>query len=461
MKNTIFIFLLLMSYSVIQSQDSTEDVSFLIAEQPMTLEECVTKAIANNPNLQSIKLAEQATDYQIKEIKSASLPQVSAMGQFTNNFALAEQLLPGEVLGGEPGTTIPVKFGVANALSGNVEVQQLLFSKSYFTGLKAAKASQSLVKLNTFKTTEDLIYNIAQIYLQLQITEKQKEILNANIDRINQLVDISQIQFEEGLIKKIDVDQLKVNKTNLLTELQNVEIGVHQQLNLLKFYMGMSPDEDIAIAEYVQEGDRYPVSDNLVLAENTNLLLLNKQMELNELEEENIDAGYYPSLSAFIRYGWQGQTDKLFSGDKAHDIQGTPTGIFGLSLNVPIFDGFKKKNQKQQVQVKQMQMSLDRTYLTKSIQMEFANAKETLRQNKSLIAAQKENMQLAEELYGVTKLSYREGIAPLTELLNAETSLKEAQTQYLTSLLQLNLAELDQMKTSGQLASLIRNQGVN
>lgn len=461
MKNSILILLFIMSFLTIQSQDSIERFALLSEEQPMTLEECITKAIANNPNLQSIRLAEQATAYQIKEIKAQGLPQVNGTGQLTNNFALAEQLLPAEAFGGEPGTTIPVKFGVANTLIGNVEVQQLIFSKAYFTGLKAAEASRSLVKLNTFKTTEDLIYNIAQIYLQLQITEKQKEILNANISRINQLVDISQIQFEEGLIKKIDVDQLKVNRTNLLTELQNVEIGVHQQLNLLKFYMGMSPTEDISIAEYIQEEEQYTLSDNLVLAENTNLMLLNKQMELNELEEESIDAGYYPSLSAFIRYGWQGQTDKLFSSDAEYDIQGSPTGIFGLNLSVPIFDGFKKKNQKQQVEVARMQLSLDRTYLTKSIEMEFANAKETLRQNKTLIDAQKENMQLAEELYGVTKLSYQEGIAPLTELLNAETSLKEAQTQYLTSLLQLNLAELDQMKTSGQLASLIRNKNIN
>ena len=42
-----------------------------------------------------------------------------------------------------------------------------------------------------------------------------------NINRINQLIDIYQIQFEEGVMKKIDVDQLRVYKTNLSTEIQN------------------------------------------------------------------------------------------------------------------------------------------------------------------------------------------------------------------------------------------------
>lgn len=463
-QSSIFLTLFL-SLSIIvamQAQPAIEDAGADLPMQPMTVEECIFHAIQHNPNLQSVKLGEEANRYQIKEFKATGLPQINASGQYNNNFALAEQLLPGEFFG-EPGTTIPVKFGVANTLNGNIELQQLLFSKSYFTGLKAARATQSLAELNTFKTTEDLVYNVAQIYLQLQITDKQKEILNANLDRINQLIDIARIQFEEGIIKRVDVDQLRVNKTNLRTELQSLEIGTTQQMNLLKFYMGMSPEKEIQIAEYVSEGDKYPLVDQLIISENTNLQLLDKQLELSTLEMENIKAGFYPRLSAFVQYGWQGQTDKLFSKEEQHNLQTSTIGLFGLSLNVPIFDGFQKKNQIQRVVVKQNQMALDRLNMTYLTRMEFANASETLRQNRTLLDTQKENMQLAEELYGVTKLSYQEGVAPLTELLNAETSLKEAQTQYLTSLLHLNLAELDHLKTSGQLAKLIRNSnnGIN
>jgi len=193
---------------------------------------------------------------------------------------------------------------------GNVELSQLLFSKSYFTGLKASKASQSLAALNTFKTTEDLVYSIAQVYLQLQITKKQTEILNANLDRLKQLITIAEIQFQEGLIKKIDVDQLKVNRTNLSTELQQVQIGISQQLNLLKYYMGMPLDAEIHISDEIVETGKYPLAGNLILSENTNLKLLTKQFELSDLQMENIQAGYYPTLSAFLQFGWQGQTDR-------------------------------------------------------------------------------------------------------------------------------------------------------
>ncbi|NJN77079.1 MAG: TolC family protein [Saprospiraceae bacterium] len=342
-------------------------------------------------------------------------------------------------------------------LTGKVEVQQVIYSKALKTGIKAASASRDLLQLQTFQTTEELVYTIAQSYLQINLTEKQAGILEANLTRITKLMDIAQIQFEEGLAKKVDISQLKVNKTNLETELQNLKIGLNQQKNYLKFLMGLTPDKVLNIEPLNLEESSYPLTTNLILEENTTLQLLNKQVELTQFEEENIMAGYYPTVAAFGNFGWQGQTDKLFSSDDAYNVQGSTTGVLGLSLNVPIFDGFQKKNQLEQLKVRQSQYQLDKSYLKNSIALEFANANETLTQNKIVLQTQDLNMKLAEELYDVAKLSYQEGIAPLTELLNAETSLKEAQTQYITALLNLKLAELDHLKSSGQLAKLIKN----
>jgi len=106
-------------------------------------------------------------------------------------------------------------------------------------------------------------------------------------------------------------------------------------------------------------------------------------------------------------------------------------------------------------------MQMNKKYLTSKINNDFVSAQNDLRQNKEVLAAQDENMKVAEELYNVAKLSYTEGIAPLSELINAENGLKEAQTQYLTALLQISLAELDLMKTSGQLSKIIKDASSN
>lgn len=446
---TLFFFSLLLTIGLrLPAQTPT-----ILLDHPLTLEEVIGFAVANNPTILRAKLDEQSNEYRIKEVKASALPQLSANGQWNNSYLLAEQLLPAEVFGGEPGTTVPVRFGVANTIIGTVELRQTLFDKSIFTGLKAAKSAQELFRLQTFKSTEDLVYDMIGIYLQLQVTKEQVAVLEGNLERIGQLVEISQIQFEEGIIKRIDVDQLKVNKTNIETQILTQEIGMTRLLNNLKFFMGLGPGTDIELAPYELDEEPYPLQDRLMLERNTDLRLLDKQVELNAFDAENIRAGFWPNLSAFINYGWQGQTDKLFSSEE--ELNGNPTGTFGLALSVPIFDGFRRRNQVAQVRVQREQLALDRLNLANNLRTQFDNASQTLRQNRRLVQAQQQNMQLARGLFDVTKLSYQEGVAPLTELLNAETSLNQAQSQYLNALLELKIAEVDHLQTSGELATLI------
>ncbi|NJN77078.1 MAG: TolC family protein [Saprospiraceae bacterium] len=62
------------------------------------LQSCIEFAIKNNPNLKSVKLQELGNDYKIEEIKSGLYPTVTGSGQYVYNYALAEQLLPGDFL---------------------------------------------------------------------------------------------------------------------------------------------------------------------------------------------------------------------------------------------------------------------------------------------------------------------------------------------------------------------------
>lgn len=437
----LLLLILLMSTVKLQAQTNTT----------LTLKACIDYALENNTNLQKAKLDEQRLGYQTKAAKGAGLPQVNAKTQFMDNFALPKQILPGE-LAGLPGQNVEVAFGVRYNVNATVEASQLLYNKEYLEGLKALDATQRLYQLNTFKTKEDLVYSIAQTYLQAQITQKQKGILQANLNRLQQLVNMAEVQYANGIIKKIDVDQLKVNKTNLLSELQNLEIGYTQQLNALKYYMNMPMNQNIALTA-LQQNNQYPLQKELSLEQNTNLRLIQTQRILAKKEFNQIEAGYYPTVAAFANYGFQGQTNRFkFWGD---EFSSFASGVWGINVQIPIFDGLQRQYQLQESRLKIRQMELGEKNVRLATQMEYANANEKLKQNKGLVNVQLQNMQLAENVYNITKLSYQEGVAPLTELLNSETSLKEAQTQYLTALLQLNLAELDYFKTSGQLAKII------
>ncbi len=416
----------------------------------LSLVDAVDMAIRQNLQLKGTRLNEEINRARVREVKAQALPQLSGTGTFNDNVLRPFQILPGEAFG-QPGESIAVQFGTRYQFGATAQLNQQLYNPSLKIGIQAAEQSQGLYELQTFKSKEELIYNVVNVYMQLQMTEKQMELVESNIGRMQRLIDITNAQFREGIAKKVDVDQLRVNYTNMTTELSNSNNTRTQLLNNLKTLMSVDVGLPIAIIEVgVQE---IPVSRQLDLAANTDLALMDYQMRLQELDRKNIASGYLPTLALVANYGYQAQTDKMFN-DAA--TQGFASGLYGLQLNIPIFDGMARKHQIIQSELKLRQMNLDRQYLTSNVSNQFVNARNNVAQNQRVLTAQDENMKLAEELYNVAKLSYTEGITNLSELINAENALKQAQTQYLTAMLQINLAELDLMQSSGQLSKLVK-----
>lgn len=434
------IFLLFATSAFAQSSDTLR----------LSLVEAVRLAVQQNPQLKSVQLDEEINRAKVREVKASALPQVTGDASFNDNYLRASQLLPGEVFG-RPGESIAVKFGTRYQMGATAQVSQTLFNPALNVGLKAAKASQGLYELQTFKSKEDLIYNVLNLYMQLQMIEKQTDLVEGNLERTQRLINITSAQFKEGIIKKVDVDQLKVNYINLTTQLSNTANTRVQLLNNLKTLMNVDSEQPIAITEV--GADPIPVSRQLDLSENTDLALVDYQRKLQDLNTESIQAGYLPTLSFVANMGYQSQTNELFNSAAT---QGFGAGLYGLRLSIPIFDGFAKKSKITQSQYKVRQLELNRQYLTRNVENQFTNARNTVIQKGNVVSAQEENMKLAESLYNVAKLSYTEGISPLSELINAENGLKEAQNQYLTAMLQINLAELDLMQSSGQLTQIIR-----
>ena len=137
--------------------------------------------------------------------------------------------------------------------------------------------------------------------------------------------------------------------------------------------------------------------------------------------------------------------------------QGQWSGTWGLSLSVPIFDGFQRRNRLKQRELATKQLILDKETLQYNIEREFGDAREQLLLSSTQIESQKSNMDLAQENYDGIKTSYNEGVANLTELLDSEFALRQAQSNYLNALLQARVAEVSLLKSSGQLSQLITN----
>lgn len=444
-KKIVLAGLMLGLWGPLQAQSPTPD-------REMSLEECIEYALQHNEDIAKAAYDEEIGRNQIKEVKSQGLPQINATGKLEYYPSLPTQILPGAMFG--QAGDIPVQFGKDFNASAGVQLTQLLFNKSFFVGLQAAKSSQDLYRLRTEMTQEQLAYNISTAYLQILQTREQFTTLDANLERLAQLEKILQLQYENDLVKKVDVNRLQVNRVNLENQRQNLVTAVEQQKNYLKFFMGMPLELEIELTDFQSQSDQLlleSMQNGFSAEQKIEYRLLNKQKELSGFQIRNLKSGYYPSLAAFANYSYLTQRNDLFDST----IPWFNTTVVGLQLNIPIFDGFQKRSKIRQSELEVKKIEEDITKLRKNTEVEIRNANSQLENSLRAIAAQEKNVNLAQEVFETSNQLYKEGISPLTDLLDAEVALREAKTNLNNEKLKYQLAQLNYLKATGEIGKLI------
>ena len=122
-----------------------------------------------------------------------------------------------------------------------------------------------------------------------------------------------------------------------------------------------------------------------------------------------------------------------------------------MRLNVPIFDGLRKSRQIQQKKLQAQQIEHSQDLLQKNIDIEIQQATTNLKKNVDNMIAQKENMELAENVYNVSKIKYEAGVGSNADVINADASYKEAQTNYHGAVYNALVAKVDLEKAYGRL----------
>jgi outer membrane protein TolC len=157
-----------------------------------------------------------------------------------------------------------------------------------------------------------------------------------------------------------------------------------------------------------------------------------------------------PTLDFYGNYGASYGTANL-NNFVAFGENWRTMGAFGFRLYVPIFDGLKKSKQVQQKKLQLEQIENTQELTRNQIDMEQTQAALSFQNNIDALKVQRENMELAEEVYNVSVIKYQEGVGSNLEVLDADASFKEAQTNYYAALYDALISSVDLEKAYGKL----------
>lgn len=445
MKTFSFLTVILLISAIAFSQSASTDT------MSMSLQQCLDYAYGHQNDLKNAELDAEISHRHSQEVTGLGFPQISAKADFTDFLKLPTSLIPAEFFGGEPGTYVPVQFGTQYNVSAGATAQQLVFDGRYFLGLKAARALSDLSKKSIQRSRIETTDAVLKAYLTALITLKRADELEVNIESFKKTYDNTRALYESGFVEKLDVDRIAVNYNNLITEKEKTDKFKVLTVYTLKFQMGMDVNQPIALTDTLGETDFESVLQNASTPDINNRIeyqMLLTSKSLSKMNLQQYQFGYLPSLYAFGSVDWQAQRNEFdfFQGGDWYN-----TAIIGLTLNVPIFDGLQKARQIQQAKLSMQKDDNNILNFQNAMNLQVTSAKASLQNAIQDLKIQKNNLDLAGEIKTISQKKFELGVGSSLEITDAETSFKDAQTNYLDALYDAWVARIDLEKSLGTL----------
>ena len=414
--------------------------------QQYSLQEAMDYGIKNNAQILSAALDEQDAQITVNNRIASGLPQIDASLDYQNFFKLPTSLIPAEFFGGEPGQFIPVQFGTEQNMTAQISASQLLFNGAWLVGISAAKEYAALVQKQTRLAETEVKKNVETAYYSVLIAKEFEKVLQKNIENLDAvLFEVTEMQ-KQGFVEGIDVDRLTISKLTLNGQLENAQRQTQMAANYLKFSMGLDMATNIELTDSLGAMTEVNMVGTNYLSR-PEFSILQSTITLNELNVKMNKALFLPTLVAYGSYSQNAQRNSFDFLDG--DQEWFETGLFGLTLSIPVFSGMERKTGLQAAQIDLDQARIQQQLATQGILLEIEKAKTDYINAENDLNVQTQNIALAQRIYDTALIKYREGVGSSLELNSAESTLYQAQGNYVSAMFNMLNAKTALNKSLG------------
>ena len=434
----------------------------LMAMLPLTaqttergLKECIRMGIERNLGLKNARIGIEAGRTTVSQARANLLPQVNGTLQAGDYLKRPVNVTTSTLLGADfPDTPTWGKVrSMPLTAQGAIQVGVPLYNATIYAAINAAKVVESLNRTAYEKARLDLAVQIAHVYFMAQATLENRYLLAENIERMDSLCRITEAFYHSGVVLEIDYTRVDINRKNLIAQRDQVVMLYGQQMNLMRFLLNLDATEPIDVVRMPQDITKLPIGGlNEQLPE---LQLIDQKLSLLDKQIGQTQAGYLPSVTLAGQVGYMGFQERFGDFFKGSESNWFGNAYVGLNVSIPLFDANKRKLQIRQYRHEQEQARNSRLLQYGQLREQYDNAVLQIAQTERMFMTQRENLRQSTDVYGVTEIKYKEGVSSMTELLQDEMRLREAQGNLVSAHYQFNKSQVDLLRLSGNLDEII------
>ncbi|WP_025763524.1 TolC family protein [Dyadobacter tibetensis] len=405
-----------------------------------SLENIVQYALQNQPGIQQSVLDERITEDQVRSKLADWYPQINFNYNYQHNFVIQTSIIGGN----------PVKLGVNNVSATQFTLSQQLFNRDVFLANRTKSDVLLRARQNTSNNKIDLTANVSKAFYDVLSTTEQINVATEDIRRLERSLQDAENQYKAGITDKIDFKRATISLNNTKANKKSNEEMLKAKVAYLKSLIGYPDDQPLSIAYDTLQMERELYLDTTrvpAYADRIEYQILETQKRLAEANLQYNKWSYLPTVSINGAYNLNFQNNQF---SELYN-KNYPQSYGLLTVSLPLFQGGKRKANISQAQWQVKRADWDLVNLKNNIRSEYATALATYQSNLTNLLAQKENVELAKEVYEIVQLQYRSGIKAYLEVVTSETDLRLARINYYNALYDVLASKIDVQRTLGQL----------
>jgi outer membrane protein len=422
------------------SQDNKEPLKLSITEAQ-------AYALQNNRAVQAARIDIDIAGKKVWETITMGLPQLNLATNYQHQFVVP-QLILGRYLdvNSLPDGAITkvdilsaykespaVSLGVKNNTTFDFTLSQLIFSGEYIVGLQATKVFKEISEKSLVKTEAQTKESVAGTYHLILVLGENIRVLSESLKAIEQMYGDMVKMNQQGFNEETDVDQIKINKTNIQTLITSMESQKDVSVKLLKFQLGVDFGKEVILTDslpgVINSGNMEYLSSPVFNVETSiDYQMISNLEKASALSLKREQSKVLPTFSAFYRR--HEQLNKPSFNFNVKDM-------VGVSINVPIFSSGMRASKISQARFDLEKSRLNTENVSQSLIMEYESAMNGYKTAFSNFINNRESMMLSKKVYDKTIIKQHEGVSSSFELTQNQNQFLTAESNYYSSVLSL------------------------
>ncbi|OGG49024.1 MAG: hypothetical protein A3F84_14405 [Candidatus Handelsmanbacteria bacterium RIFCSPLOWO2_12_FULL_64_10] len=427
---------LLFALTVLAQGVLTHPVTAQEAQDSLALKDCVEIALKNNAEIINARYNVDISDVAVQSAKGALLPRIST--SYGANKAVTGPRITGQII--DPATGQVISAAGQSVVSGSQSVganlSMTIYDANTLSSIAASRANHRATeqtfqntRLTTVQTVKQRFFQVLQAEKLLNLNKESVRVAEESLRRAQTMYEIGSAPVSDVLTARSNLESRKVT---VITQQNAVDIAKSN----LAFTLGIDVNQPIRLKEDTLAvrpiGMAYEQALRRALDRRPDLKARKFSLEQNRRQLEGTKSQIRrPTVSLSAGYGW-GTQNTPFRGIEDLFLQNY-NYTFGLSIQMPIFNGLSTENTIRQRKLQYLQSVEQLRRDERQVALSVKQALLNLDRSRQQIDAENEAVKAAEEDFRLAEERYNFGAGTILERLQAQERMFAAKNRYINA----------------------------